>query len=258
VDLETALAALESSLAPDVAASLRKPATAAALKKLGKVVGELGDLETWFSWHDGQAGHLSIAPSTNERLLTSAEAAEAYTFLRDEGVAATLIPVMGNGAGDYVLLDRKSGRLTWYRHDDDERTRYATSLVTAVRALTKAWTEASRSTKREMPDGWTAVKPPTERVLAKKPAGTAYCFRSEVPALGRGVFFTLVWKQAPRTWFTATLTTLEGCWTSISNNLFPFRAMPDRGAAHCLDTDAEVFEQHFAKPPLPASGHKSR
>jgi cell wall assembly regulator SMI1 len=259
--LKPALDALEravSSADEAVKKSLRKGASDAALAKLEKAAGTLGeDLEAWFRWHDGQSGATSIGPSKNDRLLSSAESLSAWRFLEREGHApwrSQWLPVMENGAGDYVVVDRKNGKLLRYYHDDKERPSVATSLATWARDVAREWSGVAAPEPAPV-DGWSRVERPKKRVLAKKPAGTAYHFRSAVPALGKGTFYTVLWKKEANAWFQATNSTLDGCWRAISNNLLPFQATPDGGVEYCLSSErapGDVFERHFATPPFPA------
>lgn len=249
-----------------VAKTLRKGATAAALAKLEHTVGALPDeLRAWFAWHDGQSGHASIGPRDNDRLVSSAEAADAWKFLEEEGNGpwkAAWLPVMTNGAGDYVVYDCGNGRLVRYYHDDEARPAAAKSLAAWASATAASWERSIASTQpAPPPDGWTRVESPTKNALAKKPAGTAYFFRA-TSNIGKGIYVHLFWKRAKNEWFQATNSTLEKAWTSISNNLFPFQALRDGGAANYLAEEdvfrdgadaphAGLYEQRFAKPPFP-------
>ena len=258
-DLEKTLARLDAAIkavdAP-LAKALRPGAKPVALAKLGKVVGVLPpELTRWFAWHDGQTRG-GISPSTNEQLLSTTAAADAFRFLTDEGTkfAATWVPIMTNGAGDYIVYDRKTGALVHYWHDDAERPKAAPSLDHWVLDVAKGWEGVAESQKpSDAPEGWTMTTHPKAKDAKKKPPGTAFQFRAPSPQLGKGVFVHLFWKQAADMWFQATNSTIERAWTSISNNLFPFQATPDAGMEYCLKgaPDGALFERHFPKPPFP-------
>ncbi|MGZ3454452.1 MAG: SMI1/KNR4 family protein [Polyangiales bacterium] len=270
-DLKQALADLDAAVSAgdrEVGKTLGVGASKAALAKLSKIAGELtDDLETWFQWHDGQKGYASIGPSVNDRLLSASAAASAWKFLEEEGHApwrSSWLPIMENGAGDYVLFDRDDGRLLRYHHEDRQRPKAAASLAAWAKEVAEDWKRVVASTAPSpAPKDWQRVDSPKKRQLTKKPPGTAYHYRATSPSLGKGIFFHLFWKKEADSWFQATNSTLEKCWTSISNNLFPFQSTPDGGAEYCL-SEAQVirdgksaahvglYERHFTSPPFPA------
>jgi cell wall assembly regulator SMI1 len=267
-DLSAAIAQLLATIAAgdaSVARTLRKPTTAAKRAKLEKKTGELpSEVHAWFAAHDGQSGSRAIGPSESDRLLGVEEAIDAWTFLEEEGHApwkSSWLPLATNGAGDYLVIDRSSGALLGYQHDARARPKRAASLLAWVEAIAQAWTSVAASTKESAaPEGWTATTSPKAAALKKKPAGTAYLFRATAPALGKGIYVHVFWKQAANTWFQSAQPTLAAAWTSIGNNLVPFQATPDAGMEHCLrkervlaDGNAAhvgLYEKHEPTPPF--------
>ncbi|CAN5279453.1 hypothetical protein BH09MYX1_BH09MYX1_02990 [soil metagenome] len=269
-DLGAALLRLDAAVKSGDAAvgkSLRKGASAAALSKLAKKVGGIPpEMEVLLRWHDGQSEGNAIGSSTNERLMPISEMIAEHAFLEGKALApwkASWLPIMSNGAGDHVVYDRANGRLVRYYHDDEDRPKAAPSLAAWALEVAKGWEGASASVKPvAAPAGWTAAAIPTAKVIAKLPDGTAYYFRATEKAFGKGVFFHLFWKQKKDVWFQHTSTMLEHCWLGMSNNLFPFRATPDRGMTYCLSKEkvfidgegaahAGLFTQTLKKPPFP-------
>jgi len=268
-DLNEALADLEGALrssAPDVVASLRAGASSAVLKKLVKVVGALPvDVETLFQWHDGQAGFSALGPSINDRMLSCAAAGAAWRSLEESANGpwkSAWLPLLENGGGDYVVIDRPSGKLHRYYHDETARPRVAPSLAAWADGVSAAWAAVRRSKSvNDELDGWKRVESPNKAAIAKKPAGTAYLYRASAASLGKGSFHHLFWKKEKNAWFQSAQLDLASCWTAISNNLLPFQATPDAGMEMCLSAKrvfcdgkkadgAGLFEKHFPAPPF--------
>lgn len=192
-DLAKALAAIDPLLDDHTRGLLRPPATAASLNKLRKVV--LGgkplpsDLETFFSWHDGQRAVAHIHPDDNRSLMTVGEIIDAWKFLTSpkeevEGFEKSWVPLLSNGAGDHVCLEtsgKRAGKLVEYWHADDDRDVAWNSLLAwaedvaktlakqpKTQAAAKVVLDASKTTWKKR------AKPPTEAQVAKLPAGAAF------------------------------------------------------------------------------------
>ncbi len=266
-DLLRALTELDAAVkAGDatVSKTLRKRATAASLAKLEKIAGKLTvELRTWFTWHDGQNGPSSIGPSANHQLIGVAESMKAWTFLQEEGNRpwkSTWLPIMENGAGDYVVCDRADGKLLVYYHDDKKRPKLATSLAAWARAVAEEWRHVLDSRKPDAPAGWTRIEIPTTNALAKMPTGTALHYRAG-STYGKGVYTNLAWKEGRNRWWVGEhQRDLDGCWLSIANNQQDFLARRDPWVAYFISEErvygdgedaahAGVFTTHFATRP---------
>jgi cell wall assembly regulator SMI1 len=275
VDLGSALKRLDAAVTagdPAVAKTLAAGASAATLTTLKKTVGALPDeLSLWFGWHDGQKGSLAIVPSGNDRLMSAKAVGSAWKRLAEEAALprnAEWLPILENGAGDYVMYDRAKGHLVRYYHDETMRPKAASSLAQWALEVADAWSAVKVSEQpATAPEGWAPTAIPKSAALKKMPAGTALYFRATSPSLGKGVFFHLFWKQKADTWFQAANSTLDQAWLAISNNHLPFQATPDRGMEFCLGKSrvfvdgegaghAGLFLQHFAKPPFPTAASK--
>lgn len=112
--------------APVTAASLGNPAQARVLDDLGQALGldaVPNDLRTLFGWHNGQVPN--APPIEGNRVLLSVEAAvEAWRFLNDpqedhpNPVDRNWLPILYNGAGDYVVFETVTHQLLEYWHDE--------------------------------------------------------------------------------------------------------------------------------------------
>src|SRR5437870_5083314 len=111
----------------EAAKSLAKPATAAKLAKLAKVVPVPDDVLALFRWHDGQKKQVNLHPEDNRCLLSVDDALDAWKFLGDpeeeicQPWSKTWLPLLGNGAGDYVCVEtakKGAGTLVTYYHDN--------------------------------------------------------------------------------------------------------------------------------------------
>lgn len=105
------------------------------------------DLAALYRWHNGQANHVSLAPDSNRIFLSIQKAIEAWSFLNDpqEDIDAppspSWIPVLYNGAGDYLMFETRSegqGKLIGWWHDDEDRDVEYESLEEWVREMLEA------------------------------------------------------------------------------------------------------------------------
>jgi predicted DNA-binding WGR domain protein/cell wall assembly regulator SMI1 len=180
-------------------AKLRAGATEADLAGLAKhVFGGASlpaDLRIWFGWHDGQEGTTGIVPDQNRTLLSVQQAMEAWKFLGAESELPwkpSWLPLMENGAGDYVVYDEQ-GRLLSYWHDDEDRPIENKSLLAWAEATAMKWRQeakpASASKGRLQADfsktEWQRCPYPAEDAYANHPIGTAFYFlqHAQDPAL---------------------------------------------------------------------------
>lgn len=124
-ELERFQVVLEQGL-PAVASSLADATQPDVIEGLRVVLGLDGvprDLTTLYGWHNGQ---LPGAPAIhgNRVLLSVGAALAAWGFLNDphedhpNPVSRCWLPILYNGAGDYVVYDTTSHQLLAYRHDE--------------------------------------------------------------------------------------------------------------------------------------------
>lgn len=145
-DLSSELAKLQRALerhAPATAASLAGPARLDVLDVLRRTIGLHNvpdDLIILFGWHDGQFP--AAPPFEGNRALLSLEAAiDAWRFLNDpqedhsNPVDRNWLPLLYNGAGDYVLYDTVAHQLLDYRHDESSTSVAWPNLAAWVRAI---------------------------------------------------------------------------------------------------------------------------
>ena len=80
-----------------------------------------------FQWHNGQDGDLGQLPDSNQRLMSVAEAMEAWAFFLCEEedylepYEKRWFPIITNDCSDYLMFDLDSGELWSYWHDDPDR-----------------------------------------------------------------------------------------------------------------------------------------
>ena len=92
--------------------------------KLGDV--STFELETLYSWHNGQSGPLGLM-NDNRVFMTLKDALNTWAFYINpnneyqEPYERNWFPIMSNGASDYLVMDIGSGALIAYWHDDEER-----------------------------------------------------------------------------------------------------------------------------------------
>jgi cell wall assembly regulator SMI1 len=194
VDLAGLLRRLDAELRekrPRVHASLKPGAGPKALAKLGRQACDGAvppEIAAWFAWHDGQRTPEAIDGTF---FLHSIDTAiETYAFLcdPDENVKKpwkrTWLPLLDNGAGDHLVVDRTSGAIVEYRHDASDRPRRAASVAAYVAnvADTLAAERAKSGLAVELAaNAWVPItRPPTEAQLDRARPGTAYTYWEEV------------------------------------------------------------------------------
>lgn len=213
--------------------ALGKPATAAALRVLGDRPPV--ELTTWFGWHDGQKGARALTPMDNTTLVSLRDAARIARELEAdpevEGWRASWLPLLENGAGDYLCFERSGrsrGALVMYRHDDPGRPRAYRSLAAWAQAAIVALEEAASPIDASAPPGWERVEPP--RSVARLPAGTQLAYRSTSQWLGPKPVWRVLEKLDRDTWLHADHAELEVAIAHARAN--PGLAWPDVGALH--------------------------
>ncbi len=224
-ELAARLARLTPLLKEGSEARLSKGATDAALAKLSKGIFGGGavpdDLVAWFRWHDGQTNHSGFSPLDHRTLLSIDEALKAWKDLSGcedvEGWSQSWLPLLENGAGDYLVYETKGprkGSLIGYWHtDEDRKTEYA-SLGELAQEIEKACTEPAPAPVAEVilhgpiqlgmlvPRKNTEWKPiEVEAAQAAVPAaapGTAYTWKQ---LIGEDAHVHIWIKIAPDIWF---------------------------------------------------------
>ncbi len=87
-------------------------------------------LITLYKWHNGQVRFHSLNQDDNRTFLPINEVIDAWKFLNNpmeeirEPWSKSWIPILYNGAGDYVVYETKGsdkGKLIEYWHDDEDR-----------------------------------------------------------------------------------------------------------------------------------------
>lgn len=240
--IEARLAALDALIATkaaSVASTLAPPAKPAALAKLRARFGKdlPAELRAWFAWHDGQRSTASAAliPDTSWSAMSCAEAARTHAFLAAEGLRPwkpTWMPLFHNGGGDHLCLDRDTGAIVRYSHDDASRPKAYASFAALLVALERGYAKLTPAKRFAAPAiaTWSPVaRAPTEAQLARAPVGTAYAFAADLPMCHRHFIFV---KLGDDRW-------LECCGRDLAGAL-------------------AMWKQHAAKPPTTSSGSYKR
>lgn len=197
--LADALRAIDRQLAdlPEVARSLRKPASAAKLATCARKLGLKAlpdDLIAWFRWHDGQTDALAPgldpeSPAITFMPIDAALAERARLISEPEKMlpwADSWFPIAENGGGDcyvYVTAGKRAGAILFYLHDDPSRSVVAKTLTAfAIRLASRleARKRASGTARfGELVEPLVDVPQPTVEELKRAPIGTMYYVRAQ-------------------------------------------------------------------------------
>ena len=125
-------------LRPEVFRSLRPGLAHAALRDAWGREMPPEVVELW-SWHDGQDSEEPLVVGTNWSLLSAADSHDVWATINAEPSneigpwRQDWIPVLENGAGDYLVFDRVTGALLEYWHEDHDRPVAYESLLAWAR-----------------------------------------------------------------------------------------------------------------------------
>jgi cell wall assembly regulator SMI1 len=162
-------------------------------KLLGEVVGDSPvplELFVWFGWHNGQDGtSQELSPDRTFTLMELRASVAAWRSLRDlkssgdlqEPWSLSWIPLMTNGAGDYVVFESSPdayGTILEYWHADEDRPVLAKNLATFAKDIVRSRKEAAKGPRKLhvdwQLDGATPLTTITNADVFNAPVGTTY------------------------------------------------------------------------------------
>ncbi len=193
-ELVQALLAVDSYLKkndPDSYRGFRRGASATELETLSR--GVFGgaplplELAEWFLWHNGQKDDLQLLPDRVFRLMTASAAAKIAKEYREctedwaERWDKSWLPLMDNGAGDYLCYSTTTGKLFAYWHDadEDEEAEEDFASLKALAEAAIAMREEANPGPERIRIGWDVSRatPLTEinyQMVFRAPVGTTY------------------------------------------------------------------------------------
>jgi len=180
---------------PGLAGSLRPGVKARPIERLGKLFGgklprELG---AWFRWHDGrhELANDALIPETNWCALSCERVVGVHAFLTGAAPDEIMqpwkpawIPLFENGGGNHLCLDRETGAVIVWRHDDRGRPKAYKSFGALIDAIERGYARMKKPASIAAPPRtlrWEAARVPTAAQIGKLPPGTVYRFTASYP-----------------------------------------------------------------------------
>jgi hypothetical protein len=188
--------------------SLRPRAKAAALGKVAKLFGGKlpPALGAGFRWHDGQTSQSQgLIPKTDWTALSCAAVASLHEYMTTGAGReasefpwkASWIPLFDDGCGNSLCVDRYTGAMRAWFHDDPSRPKLYASFEKMLDAIERGYRAMKESGPIPPPPAkipWKRATVPTAAKLAKLPVVTVFQYAE------RGLYARLFVKVGPDRW----------------------------------------------------------